>query len=73
MVMGNRIPKEEMEQRIAALEKDMENYDVHLAFGWVWQPKCNGQITELLKEADRRMYENKRKYYENHSADQQGR
>lgn len=73
LVMGNRIPKEEIEQRVAELEKNMSKYDVDLAFGWVWQPKCNGHIKELLKEADRRMYESKRKYYEDHPEEYQGR
>lgn len=66
LVMGNRIKKEDMERRLKNMEKNMDKYGIHLAYGWVWEPKCNGHILELLKEADERMYENKRKYYEMH-------
>lgn len=63
LIMGKGLAKEDMEEKIKKLEESMERYGTHLAYGWVWESKCNGHILELLKEADRRMYENKRKYY----------
>ena len=34
-----------------------------LALGSIWQAHSNGQIMELMKEADQRMYIDKRNYY----------
>lgn len=66
LVMGNNVDKEDLEKRVQKMAQSMEQYGVHLAFGCVWEEKCNGRILELFKEADRRMYENKKEYYAMH-------
>ena len=66
LVMSSRVAKEDMEKQIQKLREDMPNFGVNLALGWVWEPQCNGRITELLKEADKKMYEEKGLYYEEH-------
>lgn len=67
LVMSSKVNKEDMEDKIKKLREDMPKYNVNLALGWVWEPHCNGRITELLKIADKRMYEEKEAYYEKHS------
>ena len=64
LVLCVNIPKEEMEQHIQALRESMPKYHLAMALGFVWQPHSNGQIMELMKEADQRMYIDKRNYYQ---------
>lgn len=66
LVMSSRVAKEDMEKQIQKLREDMPNFGVNLALGWVWEPQCNGRITELLKESDKKMYEEKGLYYKEH-------
>lgn len=66
LMMSSRIGKDELEARVKSMAQNMKKYGVHLAYGWIWEEQCAGRIMELLKEADRRMYENKRSYYETH-------
>lgn len=73
LVMSSKVNREDMEMQIRRLQEDMPNYHVDMALGWVWEPHCNNRITELLKEADRRMYEKKAKYYEVHANGRVGR
>lgn len=65
MVMISNISMDPLRQRIQALREDMPRHDLCMSLGWVWRQRCNGQITELIKEADRLMYEEKRRYYAN--------
>ncbi len=64
LVMCSDIPEEILRCATEELRADMPNFDLMLAIGFVWRPQCNGQIAELLKEADHLMYEDKRRYYE---------
>lgn len=73
LVMSSKVNKEDMEEQIRELREDMPGYQVEMALGWVWEPHCNGRITELLKAADKRMYEEKAKYYEVNSCGRLGK
>lgn len=66
LMMSSQIGKEELEMRVGNMTQNMKKYGVHFAYGWIWEEKCAGRITELLKEADRKMYEYKNHYYESH-------
>ncbi|MCI7263255.1 MAG: sensor domain-containing diguanylate cyclase [Clostridiaceae bacterium] len=63
LVLCVNMSEEEMEQRILALRKSMADYQLTMALGSIWQAHSNGQIMELMKEADQRMYIDKRNYY----------
>ena len=49
------------------LKKHMERASVHLAVGSVWVPFCKENVEKYMSEADSKMYENKRDYYNNHN------
>ena len=63
LAMGSNVTLEDLYEKVRLLKEKMPEYNVNFAIGWVWEPKCNGRITELLKIADHRMYEEKEKYY----------
>lgn len=63
LAMKSGMTEEDMVQRVAKLKEDMHKYNVHLAIGCAWAPACNGKITELMKIADKKMYEDKDEYY----------
>ena len=63
LMMSSNVTEEDLIERVNKVKEKMPDYQVHLAFGWVWEPKCNGRIEELLKIADHRMYEEKERYY----------
>ncbi len=64
LVMSSNITKEFADGKVDELKATLKDSDVHLALGYIWEPKCNGRITELLKEADQKMYAYKNQYYE---------
>lgn len=64
LVLSSGITEEELEQQTEALRRVMPDYNLLMALGPVWRPQCAGQILTLMKEADQRMYADKRKYYE---------
>ncbi len=63
LVMYSGITEEEHRKNIEALRLNINAYDVRFAIGTVWQEHCNGMITDLLKLADSRMYQDKAEYY----------
>lgn len=67
LVMISSISEEDFLQRIQNLQANMPDYALNMSLGWVWRAKCGSQITHLIKEADSKMYEEKRCYYEKHS------
>ncbi len=73
LAMSSNVTKEDMDEKIQALRGNMGNYEVNFAVGAVWQPKCNGQIQALLKEADYLMYSEKEQYYSKHPNDRRKR
>lgn len=64
LVMHSGISEEYLNRQVQLLKEDMPRHSLSMALGWVWRPRCAGQITELLKEADQRMYDDKRAYYQ---------
>ncbi len=73
LAMRSNVSKEEMDASIATLRGSMMEYDVNIAVGAVWEPRCNGRISELMKQADERMYEEKAAYYAQHPNDRRSR
>lgn len=63
LAMKSGVTEEDMHERVSKLKKDMPKYDIHLALGCAWSSACNGQISELMKIADKRMYADKDEYY----------
>lgn len=63
LVMQSGISQEEMQQKVLEIRNHMSDYSVSMALGLIWNRHCADQITNLLKEADSRMYEEKRKFY----------
>ena len=53
----------ELEELAALLDKEMHRKNSLMAVGRVWRALNNGDIDRLLKEADERMYEDKRIRY----------
>lgn len=72
LVMESGIPQEEMAQKVLEIRRIMPDHSVSMALGFVWRPQCAGQITTLLKEADSKMYEDKRQYYGDGCNDRRG-
>jgi diguanylate cyclase (GGDEF)-like protein len=57
------ITEAELGRRVERLQQEMAARNVLLAMGSVWRPDSCEPIDKLLKQADQRMYENKRDYY----------
>lgn len=60
------IEEEELPKRVALLRKDMEEDNALMALGYTWRPRSDDDMDLLLAEADDRMYEDKRAYYQAH-------
>ncbi len=73
LVMRSEVTGEEMEQNLRRLKDTMACYDLEFAIGSVWEDKCSGRITELMKQADARMYADKARYYTMHPHDRRNR
>lgn len=69
LMMQSDISEETLQEQVAALTNDMPDHGIMLAVGTAWSPCCNGHITDLMKLADTRMYEDKRNYYEKDGCD----
>lgn len=74
VVLLNTHEEEEIEAHIEALRNNVENYNrtsgkeykISFAAGYCSIDLAIGTIDELLNEIDRRMYEDKAQYYQNH-------
>lgn len=55
------IRSQELERRVKLLDDDMEENDAGMAWGYIWEPAYRSEFDDLLAEADRRMYEDKRR------------
>ncbi len=58
------IEEEELKEKTEALKKDMQENDVTMAVGAVWQKEGKKNIDRLLSESEKLMYEDKAAYYE---------
>ncbi len=58
-----QIGEEELEERVKNLRADMQSNGIAMAIGCVWRSNGKEDIDQLIKEADDRMYEEKRTWY----------
>lgn len=58
------ITEEELLQREDALRKDMQENSAVMAVGSIWRSDSMENMDKLLAKADKKMYEDKRRYYE---------
>lgn len=63
LVLCEGIGEKELEDMVALLNAEMCERNSHMAVGCVWRAENNEDIDHLLKEADERMYEDKRIKY----------
>ncbi len=73
LALGSNVDREDQEARIRRLRAIMPEQGVNLAIGATWEPRCNGRIVELMKEADERMYAEKAAYYSSHQNNRRNR
>jgi diguanylate cyclase (GGDEF)-like protein len=64
IVLCSGITEKALQERIRELERDMKANSVWLALGSIWYPDSTVDMDQMLSEADARMYEKKREYYE---------
>jgi diguanylate cyclase (GGDEF)-like protein len=64
LVLCSGIGEDELAEKVEQLKQSMSDYDVLMAVGSIWSPNGAADMDGLLAEADERMYEAKRKYYE---------
>jgi diguanylate cyclase (GGDEF)-like protein len=65
LVLCGGIGEAELSERVEKLKESMHSYDVLLAVGYIWSPDSRGDMDGLIAIADERMYEAKKKHYEN--------
>lgn len=63
LALCSGIREEELIQRTEKLRKDMKISDAAMALGCVWRPDSKEDMDYLIKQADQRMYEEKRALY----------
>ena len=66
LALCNGIEEEELPRRVEILKKDMWEHNALMALGYTWRPCGDMDMDLLLAEADDRMYEDKRAYYQAH-------
>lgn len=60
LVLCTGIEEEQLMKKANELRKDMKKADAAMALGCVWRPDGKEEIDDLIKQADKRMYEEKR-------------
>ena len=68
VVFAADVPEEEVANRIRAVQEALEQEDIHVSSGLAWQEQVD-DINVLIKDAEHKMYEAKRKFYENEKYD----
>ena len=63
LVLCSDITEAEMQKKVQELRLTAEKNQVVLAVGMMWQPKVEEDIDGMLKISEKRMYEDKAKYY----------
>lgn len=66
VVIAPQMSQAQFRQQLSVLEKRMAQKSISFSLGSSWQPLC-ADLQALLKEAEEKMYQEKRKYYETHS------
>ena len=57
------IEESEFQDKISKLQESMHENQVSISIGFLWKATCS-DLEELMKEADHRMYEAKKAYYQ---------
>ena len=63
LALCSQMDEEELKERIERLKKDIQENDVVMAVGAVWQKDGRANIEKLLSESEKLMYEDKAVYY----------
>ena len=56
--------KKEIENDIALVQEFLQSIEVSTSMGFAYTDRYDGALDPLLKEADKKMYEDKERYYE---------
>lgn len=62
VILVHSMEQDTFAQKIKVLQENLENVKVSVSTGWIWAETCV-DLDEMLNEAEKRMYEEKRKYY----------
>lgn len=62
VVIEQDVLESEFYSKYEMLLKRMKELEISVATGYVWKESCSN-LTEILKEADQKMYEDKKRYY----------
>ena len=63
MVMTADLEEADFQNKINRLQKEMQENQVSISIGSLWKESCS-DLEEMMKEADHRMYEAKKAYYQ---------
>lgn len=62
VVIEQDVLESEFYSKYEMLLKRMKGLEISVATGYIWKESCSN-LTEILKEADQKMYEDKKRYY----------
>lgn len=62
MVVEQNVSESVFLEKYASLLKRMKELEISIATGCIWKESCSNP-SEILQEADQRMYEDKKHYY----------
>lgn len=68
VILALNMEQHTFEEKLTTLQKQMQQKNISISAGILWEEKCN-DLEALLKEADRRMYEDKQQYYQHKKKD----
>lgn len=63
VILALNMEQQTFEEKLTTLQKQMQQKNISILAGILWEEKCN-DLEALLKEADKRMYEDKQQYYQ---------
>lgn len=71
VVLYPEIKQAEFEYFVSQLQKNAKEHQVNISYGVVWKEMCEN-LEDLLTEADKKMYEDKKLYYSNTKHNRRG-
>ena len=71
VVLYPEIKQAEFEYFVSQLQKNAKEHQVNISYGVVWKEICEN-LEDLLTEADKKMYEDKKLYYSNTKHNRRG-
>jgi len=72
VIMAFGMPENEFTEKMQSVKAAMNKQKISISIGEAWQ-STDCDLSDLLKDADGRMYQEKRKYYESDESSQYGR